>query len=163
MHGALPALDKMVSTVITSPPSGARITSGKIHPNGISFTIVSTNMEFGHTDDPATQYQSKGQILNEKGLIKGHSHLVIQRLSNSESPPSPLEKDLVFFQSLGREHQPSSVDGETLRVVAKKELFTVPGIYRACTITTSSANTPVIMPIERRGPQDDCIRFNILA
>jgi len=35
------------------------------------------------------------------------------------------------------------------------------GLYRCCTMASSFAHTPVIMPVAQRGSQDDCIRFTV--
>ncbi|KAI9143637.1 hypothetical protein BKA69DRAFT_1036741 [Paraphysoderma sedebokerense] len=157
IHGAIPTIDKMVSTMIITPASGATIAAKK---QDVIFTIRSTNMEFAHFDDPKTQYQFNGQILNAKGVIRGHSHLVIQRITNPTSPPSPQERDLTFFKGL--DFQPLAGSPDTLRLTVERGNFTAAGTYRACTMTASSAHAPVIMPVARRGPQDDCIRFNVV-
>lgn len=40
--------------------------------------------------------------------------------------------------------------------------FVVPGLYRFCTITGSYTHQPMLSPILRRGPSDDCIRLNVV-
>jgi len=35
------------------------------------------------------------------------------------------------------------------------------GDYRLCTMTSSFAHQPVLMPVAQRGGQDDCVRFTV--
>ncbi|KAI9139432.1 hypothetical protein BKA69DRAFT_1126514 [Paraphysoderma sedebokerense] len=164
--GAIPSIGKMVSTLITTPSDGAVFRRSKKEP--LVFTISTSNLEFGHADDIKTEYRKTGQILNSKGMIKGHTHLVIQKLvvpsgaTGPNRPPSPGSNDLAFFQPLDSEALPPRFQTHrTLTFSIGTESFPVDGLYRACTMTSSAAHVPVIMPVEVRGTQDDCIRFNI--
>ena len=65
----------------------------------------------------------------------------------------PQEK--TFFKGLDS----PSTDGKTLS-------FQVPGInstgtFRLCTITGANTHQQMIMPVAKRGAQDDCIRFTV--
>ncbi|KAJ3267802.1 hypothetical protein HDV01_004024, partial [Terramyces sp. JEL0728] len=37
------------------------------------------------------------------------------------------------------------------------------GAYRVCSITGTDTHQPIISPVQQRGPQDDCIRVNVVG
>ncbi len=151
--GALPDVNNMISTIITLP------FNGEIIPFGTNFTVivVSSNIDFGFFDDPQTQYYITPQTLNENGLIKGHTHITVEKITDRFQPLDA--RFPVFFRGLNG----PSEDG-SLSVIVDGSAFeeTGRGNYRICTITASSSHAPVLMPVARRGSQDDCIRVIII-
>jgi len=143
----------MVSTLIVFPPNGATFRLGK----KIKIILRSRNIQYGFFEDPNTRYYARPQTLNRFGNIQGHNHITIQKLESLGSPPSA--KNPLYFEGLNEVGR----RGE-LRTIISPDLFkeTGPGIYRICTMTSSRSHLPVFMPVARRGPQDDCIRINII-
>jgi len=147
--GEIPDVTNMPSTLIVSPQNGAVIPANK--PFNIAVKI--TGIETGNFDNPDNQYYSFAQQLNREGQIKGHSHVTIQSL-NGNSPPNPQVFD--FFKGLNNPAQNGILS------VAVTAGLSTKGQKRLCTMSSSFAHTPVIMPVAQRGSQDDCIRFTVV-
>jgi hypothetical protein len=151
--GSLPSEDKMVSTLITSPEDGAVISAGE--PFTSRFDV--DNMELANFANPNTNFNAQPQTLNSNGIIKGHIHMVIQKLAEGESDSvvAPDAKVFQFFKGLDFQAQ----NGRTLEFTTS---LTVPGFYRLCTLSGANSHQSLMMPVARRGSQDDCIRLTIV-
>ena len=143
----------MVSTIILHPKNNQEFNLGE----SFNVTLISTNIEFGFFDDPVTKYYKSPQTLNKNGKIQGHTHVTIQKIENPFLPPSV--QSPTFFKGL---NDPS--DTGILTTFVDGELFDSDGTgeYRICTMTSSRSHAAVLMPVARRGSQDDCIRINIV-
>jgi len=148
--GSIPNINNMPSTIILNPKNNDNICIG----TDFTVKIKTINMDFGFFDDPSSLYYLSPQNLNENGIIKGHSHVAIQKLNFDEVPEA---RDPVFFKGLNGVGE----DG-VLETAVSGELFTEKGEYRLCTSTASQGHQPVLAPVARRGFQDDCIRFHIV-
>lgn len=144
--GEVPSVDKMVSTLITSPPDGSTVKAN----TPFTITAKSSNIEFGNFDNPDTEYYAFSQQLNKQGFIKGHSHVTVQQLNGGIPDPT----NFAFFKGLNDKSQDGSLSVTVTKGVPA-------GKYRLCTMTASFAHAPVVMPVAQRGAQDDCIRFNV--
>lgn len=152
--GSVPSEDKMISTIILKPKNGETV-SGK---DGIEVTVRTMNIEFTFFDNSTTQYYVSPQTLNSKGFVQGHQHIVFQQISddsNGGNPPDPQLKNLKFFNAFDEKPAANGMD------VNLKTAPIDPGLYRVCTMTASASHQPVIMPVAKRGPQDDCIRVTV--
>ncbi len=101
--------------------------------------------------------------MDENGLIIGHSHVVIQKLadddtSDEEISDPPSAQSFVFFKGLNQDDQ--AIPGRLSITVSDGIQET--GIFRICTMTSSSGHQPVLMPVARRGSQDDCVRVKVI-
>ncbi|KAG6549296.1 hypothetical protein Mapa_009282 [Marchantia paleacea] len=146
--GEIPSTKHMTSTLILKPQNGATLKAGK------SFEVVIKliDLETGFFSDPDNEYYAFSQQLNNDGVVKGHSHIVIQKLRSKESPPDAT--DFEFFKGL---NQADEGDGKLFQTVDGLSR----GKYRLCTMASSFAHSSLIMPVAQRGPQDDCIRFSV--
>ncbi|CAG8550857.1 9510_t:CDS:2 [Paraglomus occultum] len=147
--GELPDVTNMPSSFIVSPQNGARIPANQ--PFTVSLKM--SGIELGNFDNPDNQYYSFAQQLNKQGQIKGHSHITIQSLDGANPPNAQL---FDFFKGLNN----PPVNG-VLSVSVANGLATK-GLKRICSMSSSFAHTPVIMPVAQRGSQDDCIRVFIV-
>ncbi|CAG8591037.1 5665_t:CDS:1 [Ambispora gerdemannii] len=143
--GEIPDVSQMVSSLITTPENGQVLKAN----TPFTVSVISANLATGNFDDPETEYYKFSQQLNKKGFIKGHTHITVQRLISTKSAPDA--RDPIFFKGLNNITKES-----TLSVEVTPGL--IPGIYRICTMTASFAHQPLIMPVAKRGAQDDCIR-----
>uniref|UniRef100_A0A1D1Z5S6 Elongation factor Tu n=1 Tax=Anthurium amnicola TaxID=1678845 RepID=A0A1D1Z5S6_9ARAE len=145
--GEVPDVDKMVSTLIRSPRNNQVLIANK------PFTIKTEtiNLETGFFDDPVKQYYIFPQTLNKKGIIQGHNHVTIQKLIRNEIPDP---RNIAFFKGLN-----DKAENGILSVKVENGLPA--GKYRLCTMVSSFAHQPVLMPIAQRGAQDDCVRFTV--
>jgi len=147
--GEIPDVKHMVSTVLLFPKNNDVIMEKE------PFTIRSKtiNLRTGFFDDPATQYYIFPQTLDDNGDVQGHSHVVIQKIENPNEPLDP--RIFAFFKGL---NDPADGNGELTTLVEKG----LPaGDYRLCTIVSSFAHQPTLMPVAQRGSQDDCVRFTV--
>ena len=94
------------------------------------------------------------------GKVQGHQHLVVQKLDESlfESSP-PDARVFQFFKGIN--DVSTDVDGQVLSTIIPKGTFSVAGLYRFCTMTGSATHQPILSPLLKRGPLDDCIRIRI--
>ncbi|ORZ33074.1 hypothetical protein BCR44DRAFT_1212247, partial [Catenaria anguillulae PL171] len=84
VQGAIPAFDRMVSTIIVTPEFGARIPRGQ----DVEVTVRTQNMDLGFFEDPNTRYYASPQTLNNQGVIEGHQHVTVQRLATRKRRPT---------------------------------------------------------------------------
>ena len=101
------------------------------------------------------------QTLDVDGNILGHTHVVIQKLSigfDDRVQEPPAANEFVFFKGLNQDD--SDIAGRLTVAVADGIQET--GLFRICTMTASFGHQPVLMPIARRGAQDDCIRVRVV-
>ncbi|CAG8510097.1 38358_t:CDS:1 [Gigaspora margarita] len=154
VQGEIPDVDHMVSSLIVEPENGDTLEANK------NFTVkISTiNLVTGFFDDPATQYYTFPQVVDDKtGNIFGHSHVTIQLLKSFNVAPDP--KIFAFFKGLND----PEVDGLFSQVIGSATNNGLPpGLYRICTMVASFAHQPTIMPVAQRGAQDDCIRIKVV-
>lgn len=141
----------MVSTLITAPINGAVLDAN----SDIVVSLVNSNLITGFFSDPNSQYYLFPQDLDPAtGFIKGHQHVTVQLISNTNFAPDP--QQFVFFKGLND----PAVDG-TLSVVIPAGTLGV-GLHRICSISGAESHQPVVMPVAQRGSQDDCIRVQIV-
>ncbi|CAG8446628.1 1720_t:CDS:1 [Diversispora eburnea] len=147
--GEVPGVSKMVSTIITLPPNGAKIPAKK----SFKIRVLVSNLQTGFFSDPETDYYDVPQTLTKAGVIQGHAHVTVQKLIG-KGVPDPTKFD--FFQGLNE--RADSKGG--LEAIVPGNL--TKGLYRLCTMVASESHQPVVMPVAKRGSQDDCIRFSIV-
>ncbi|CAG8600988.1 1182_t:CDS:1, partial [Racocetra fulgida] len=146
--GQIPSDDHIPSTLILAPSNEAGISVNQT----FNVTVKITNLETGHFSDPKTEYYLEPQTLNEDGVVLGHSHIVIQLLTSETDVPN--SKTFVFFEGLN--------DAFTDGVFTQEVSGGLPaGRYRICTLSSTFTHQPVIMPVAKRGAQDDCIRITV--
>ncbi|CAG8540365.1 2973_t:CDS:1 [Acaulospora morrowiae] len=146
-QGEVPKFTHMPSTLILEPHNGATL---KAHHN-FTVKIKTDSLSLGNFADPLTQYNLFSQTLDSNGFILGHQHLTVQRLHKLNCPPDA--KDFAFFEGLN-----DSGEKDILTVNVDK---LPPGLYRICTISASFSHQPLVMPVAKRGSQDDCIRITL--
>ncbi|KAJ3070244.1 hypothetical protein HK102_006724, partial [Quaeritorhiza haematococci] len=152
VQGQIPSVDKMVSTLIVKPSYDAKLDPQK----DFTVEIVVNNMETGFFDDPQSLYYRTPQTLNSAGIIQGHQHISIQELSARGLASAPDAATVAFFQGINE-------GGQILSVRVPAGTISNNGVYRICSITGTRGHQPVVMPVARRGAQDDCIRVRIEA
>jgi len=146
--GEIPDVNRMVSTLIRFPKNNEVIKENK------KFTIVTEtiNLVTGFFDDPVKQYYIFPQTLDNQGLIQGHSHVTVQKLIGNDVPDP---RAFAFFKGLN-----DKAKNGLLSTVVENGLPA--GKYRLCTMVSSFAHQPTLMPVAQRGAQDDCVRFTVV-
>jgi hypothetical protein len=147
--GEIPNANNMISTVILFPKDNNVIEESQ------PFTIrtKTINLRTGFFTDPETQYYIFPQTLDDKGIIQGHSHVVIQEVKNEDEPLDP--KVFSFFKGLD---DPSNEQGE-LNTLVDNGLPA--GKYRICTLVSSFSHQIALMPVAQRGNLNKLIVIKI--
>ncbi|KAJ3124977.1 hypothetical protein HK098_000697 [Nowakowskiella sp. JEL0407] len=148
--GQIPSVDKMVSTLIINPDSGAKVDASKDN----TVTIAISNLATGFFDDPQKQYYLFPQTLNGQGIIQGHQHITVQKMNGKAVLDA---KVFAFFKGLNA----ASPDGKTLSVTIPAGTLRENGQHRICSLSGTFSHQPVVMPVAQRGAQDDCIRVDV--
>jgi len=146
--GEIPDVNHMTTTTILFPQDGQNIKAN----TAFTVKVLVGGLTTGFFDDPAAQYYSFPQTLDNGGNIQGHSHVTIQQIANANALLDP--RVFAFFKGLNDK----AVNG-VLSTPVDKGLPA--GKYRICTMSASFAHQPVLMPIAQRGAQDDCTRFTV--
>ncbi|KAI7936558.1 hypothetical protein MJO29_015861 [Puccinia striiformis f. sp. tritici] len=145
--GSIPSKEHMPSVRIIGPSP-----DDVIPPNTtFDVDIFAHKIELGYFTSPANTYYLAPQQLNKNGLIKGHSHITIERVDGNRifDTANP-----VFFKGVaGR-----AVNGQ-VKTSIKDGLPA--GLYRISTITSAMNHQPVVLPVARRGAVDDAIYVRV--
>ncbi|KAK2028174.1 hypothetical protein LX32DRAFT_500764, partial [Colletotrichum zoysiae] len=149
--GRLPSAQNMVSAVITSPRPGERLPAGV----GFSVTVQTAHLRAGVFANPATNYYTAPQELDLAGDVYGHCHVTIQDIGSMAATTPPDASKFAFFKGID-----DAGDGKGL-LTARVDGGLPPGVYRACTMMSTTTHQPVVMPVAQRGAQDDCTRFEV--
>jgi len=147
--GEIPLASKMPSTLILFPENASKLPANK------SFTIKikSINLHTGNFDNATSQYLLFSQQLDNNGLILGHIFVTIQQLDSIGTDSSLNAEVFAFFKGL-------NIAAGANGILTQDVSDGLPaGSYRLCTMASSFALQPVVMPVAQRGAQDDCIRF----
>jgi hypothetical protein len=153
IQGLIPAIENMVSTVIISPESGGNF-DASIDNN---FSVRINNIETGFFSNANALYYLAPQSLNANGKVEGHQHLVVQQM-NGNKVPNP--REFQFFKGINQ--VATDPEGSILSALIPAGSFVVNGLYRFCSISGSNTHQPILSPILEKGPQDDCIRVNVV-
>ncbi|KNC97194.1 uncharacterized protein SPPG_07582 [Spizellomyces punctatus DAOM BR117] len=150
-QGAVPNVNRMVSTIITKPKNAETIDAKK----EMVVVVDMRNLETGFFDDPQKDYYMQPQTLNNAGIIQGHQHITIQQMGSTQRALDATK--FVFFKGLNDQAK----DGRSLSVAVPPGTFKQNGLHRICSMSGTNAHQPPIMPVAQRGAQDDCIRINV--
>jgi len=146
--GLIPSVDKMVSCKFSNPKNGDTI------PANVAFnaTLNILNLSAGLFTNAQKTYYAAPQQLDENGIIKGHSHFVIEPLTALDQTTPNDPRKFTFFKGIDT----AAVDGALSVTVANG----VPaGFYRICSINSSTNHQPVLAPVAQHGSMDDCSYF----
>jgi hypothetical protein len=121
--GRLLAKDRIPSCKFLYPKNGA------VLPANTTFTVklATRNLESGLFSNSETNYFAAPQTTNANGILRGHSHIVIEKLPNylSDAPLDPTQ--FTFFKAMNA----AAVDG-VLSVDVTGGIGT--GIYRLSSV-----------------------------
>jgi hypothetical protein len=149
IHGIIPSVDKMVSTLIIDPENGAVLAPDTT----ISITVRTNNLELAHFSNPEDKYLVRPQSVNDEGFLRGHQHVVVQQLNDDDLPLDP--QVFAFFKGLDQ------VPDDNNDLITTIDDGLPEGEYRLCTLSGALTHQPLLMPVAQRGAQDDCIRFSV--
>ncbi|CAG8469709.1 8252_t:CDS:1 [Paraglomus brasilianum] len=146
--GEIPDVDNMVSTLVLFPTPETTIKANK----PFTAAVKVTNLDSGFFLDPEHKYYKVPQRLNKQGKIQGHSHITVQKLKNLHTPPDASKFE--FFAALNGKTGKNGLFKQKVDGLSA-------GLYRLCTLSASASHAPLVMPVAKRGAQDDCVRFRV--
>ena len=150
-QGLIPDVNKMVSTLIVEPASGAKVDASVDN----TVKIDTIHLVTGFFDLAATQYYMAPQTLDPAtGFVQGHQHITVQKLDSVVQAPDP--KIFAFFKGIN--DAATDPGKRTLTALIPAGTIKADGLYRICSMTGADSHQPVLMPVAQRGAQDDCIR-----
>ncbi|KAJ3751057.1 hypothetical protein DFH05DRAFT_1469747 [Lentinula detonsa] len=146
--GTIPSVQNMPSAKFQSPANGDDL------PANAPFVITMNinNLDTGNFVNANENYFAAPQQLNAQGQIIGHTHVVIEALSDLAQTTPTNPQQFAFFKGVNT----AAVNGA---VTADVTSGVPAGAYRLCSINSSSNHQPVIVPIAQHGSLDDCVYF----
>ena len=150
--GNIPAVENMISALITNPQAGSQISSDTT----FDIMVQTTHLTAGNFVNPTTNYYTAPQDLDNNGDIIGHCHVTVQDIGSMDSTTPPDPSTFAFFKGID-----DAGDGNGL-LSATVEGGLPPGTYRVCTMIAAQNHQPVAMPVAQRGAQDDCTKFEVV-
>jgi len=148
--GVIAAQDKIPTAKFVFPTNFATVKANTNFTVKLSVSKLTT----GNFVNAAANYFSAPQQVDGQGLIKGHSHIVIEKL-NSLTSTTPLDATkFAFFKGLNDKTQ----NGVLSAVVAGG----LPaGTYRVSSINTAANHQPVLVAVAQHGSTDDQVYFTV--
>lgn len=146
--GTIPSVQNMPSSKFANPKNGDTIAANQ------EFTISMNvnNLDTGNFVNAQENYFAAPQQLNAQGQIVGHTHVVIESLTDlAQTTPTDPQK-FAFFKGVNTAAVGGAVTADVTSGVPA-------GAYRLCSINSSSNHQPVIVPIAQHGSLDDCVYF----
>lgn len=150
--GRIPATENMISSIITYPQPGGKVTADQT----FNITIQTSHLGAGYFVNPTVNYYSAPQDLDQNGDITGHCHVTVQDIGKLTSTTPPDPTTFAFFKGINDEG-----DGNGLLQATVTDGLPA-GVYRVCTMIAAMNHQPVAMPIAQRGAQDDCTKFEVI-
>lgn len=149
--GVIPSTKNMPSSKFVFPTNGVTI------PPETSFTIQMAirNMETGNFVNAQQNYFSAPQQLNDQGIIRGHSHVVIELLTSLDQIVPTDPNVFAFFKGLN-----GQANGDGI-LTADVERGLPAGVYKLSSINSASNHQPVLAPVAQHGSLDDAVYFTV--
>jgi hypothetical protein len=136
----------MPSCKFTFPPN-----FGTIRANtAFTISMAIQNLETGNFVNAQQNYYSAPQQLNAQGVIRGHSHVVVEKLTSlTQTTPNDLNF-FAFFKGLNG----AAVNGILTADVA---LGLPVGVYKLSSINTAMNHQPCLLSVAQHGSPEDII------
>jgi len=150
--GVIPSTDHMPSAKFSFPTNFATIAAD----TAFTIKLEVQNFDTGFFVNAQKNYFAAPQVLNDGGLIQGHSHVVVQKLDSTQQTTPADPKVFAFFKGLN-----AAANGGVLTADVTNGLPA--GAYRLASINTASNHQPVLVPIAQHGSLDDFIYFTVTA
>ncbi|KAF5377156.1 hypothetical protein D9615_006379 [Tricholomella constricta] len=149
--GVIPSTKNMPSSKFVFPTNGATIKPDT------QFTIQMAirNLETGNFVNAQQNYFAAPQQLNAQGIIRGHSHVVIELLTSMEQT-TPLDPNVfAFFKGLNGKANGAGI------LTADVDKGLPAGVYKLSSINSAANHQPVLTPIAQHGSLDDAVYFTV--
>lgn len=145
--GAIPSTKNMPSSKFVFPPNGASIGAN----TKFTISMAIRNLETGNFVNAQQNYFSAPQQLNGQGIIRGHSHVVIELLTSLDQTTPNDPNVFAFFKGLN-----GKADGAGI-LTADVDKGLPAGFYKLSSINSAANHQPVLAPIAQHGSLDDTV------
>lgn len=108
------------------------------------------NLETGNFVNAQANYFAAPQQLNGQGVIKGHSHVVVEKIDSLTSTQVTNPKQFAFFKGLNAAAQGGILTADVANGLPA-------GVYRLSSINSAANHQPAIAPVAQHGSLDDII------
>jgi hypothetical protein len=148
--GSIPAKGSMPSSKFIFPKNGGTVAANT------DFTIQMgiKNLETGNFVNANENYFSAPQQLNAQGIIRGHSHVVIEAITALDSTTVLDPTVFAFFKGLNA----AAVNGV---LTADVPSGLPAGAYKLSSINSAANHQPVLAPVAQHGSLDDVVYFTV--
>ena len=145
--GEIAAFTNMPSSKFVNPKNNDKVAANK------DFTIQMAikNLETGNFVNPNTNYFAAPQQVNAQGNIKGHSHVVIEKIDALDSVTVTDPTKFAFFKGLN-----AAANAQGILSVAVTGGLPA-GVYRLASINTAANHQPALVAVAQHGALDDMV------
>jgi hypothetical protein len=148
--GIIPSTQNMPSCKFVFPKNGDKITEN----TAFTVKMAIKNLNTGFFVNAQENYFA-GPQRTTNGVINGHSHVVIEKLS-SITQTTPTDPNVfAFFKGLNA----AATNGQ---LTADVEKGLPAGVYKITSINSSENHQPVLVPIAQHGSTEDCTYFEVV-
>jgi len=125
-------------------------------PANQAFTITMNinNMQAGVFTNAQKTYYMAPQQLNGQGVVIGHSHFVIQKMTDFADPTILDPATFAFFKGINTAAQGGQLTADVTAGLPA-------GKYRLASINTDANHTPVVAAVAQHGWLDDIVYFAV--
>jgi hypothetical protein len=145
--GSIPAKAVMPSSKFVFPTNNGQVAANT------AFTIQMSikNLETGNFVNAEENYFSAPQQLNAQGIIKGHSHVVVEKVDSLTSTTVLDPNVFAFFKGLN-----APADGNGI-LTASVDGGLPAGTYKLSSINTAANHQPALVAVAQHGSLDDAV------
>ena len=144
--GIIAATTNMPSAKFVFPKNGATI------PANQDFTIqmAISHLNTGNFVNPDTNYFAAPQTVDSAGDITGHSHVVVEALSQLDQTTTTDPTTFAFFKGLNAAASNGVLSADVAGGLPA-------GVYRLASINTAANHQPVLVAVAQHGSLDDMV------
>lgn len=113
------------------------------------------NLETGNFVNAQENYFSAPQQLNAQGVIRGHSHVVIEKVAALDSTTVLDPNVFAFFKGLN-----AAADANGI-LTATVDQGLPAGTYKLSSINTAANHQPVLVAVAQHGSLDDVVYVSL--
>ncbi|KAJ3490166.1 hypothetical protein NLI96_g1628 [Meripilus lineatus] len=125
----------------------------EIEPNSaFTIKIAFKHLETGHFTNAQQTYYAAPQVVNDAGDIRGHSHVVVEKLNSLTQTEPTNPNNFAFFKGLN--------DGGNV-LTADVSGGLPEGVYRLSSINTAANHQPCLVAVAQHGSIDDAVYFTV--
>jgi hypothetical protein len=140
--------DKLPNNKFVEPANFSKIKAN----TPFTIKMALNNLQAGFFTNAAATYYGAPAEVNGDGIVIGHSHVTIQKIPSLDTTDLIDPVAFAFFKGL---NEPLNGGQLTTDVTAGLPA----GVYRMCSINSSSNHQPVLASVAQHGSMDDCNYF----